>query len=150
MAKPKALLFDMFGTVVDWLNTVAPYLEKQATKRAKGSPTLTDRVSEIEWIKFTKQWRKGYFERTSEIMKAGSGFEDVDEIHLNLLKELVQEHGIEHLWTEIELKQVNNIWHQLNGWPDSSNALKELKESFIIAVLTNGVLEKKIIQVTTR
>jgi 2-haloacid dehalogenase len=140
MRRPRALLFDMFGTVVDWQNTVAPFLEQRA-KRDATSDQLQAAVSVIDWLEFTKSWRQGYFRRTTEIrnQQLHEGFTDVDQIHLELLIELVKKHGIEGLWSSQECADINKIWHRLEGWPDSSEALKKLKKSFIIATLTNGM-----------
>jgi len=39
---------------------------------------------------------------------------------------------------ESERRQLNHVWHRLNGWRDSSEGLLALKKMFIIATLSNG------------
>lgn len=135
MEHPKALLFDMFGTVVDWQNTVAPFLKQQADKKTSGDDLL-----HIDWTEFTKEWRMGYYRKTSQVRSENcrDKFIDVDQIHLELLVELVNKYKIQDLWLHEELVEINQIWHKLDGWPDSSEGLKQLKTQCIVAALTNG------------
>ena len=53
----KALLFDVFGTVVDWQGSVHRLLEKRA--KSEGIE-----LGDIDLLNFTQQWRAGYMRRT--------------------------------------------------------------------------------------
>ncbi|TFK48012.1 haloacid dehalogenase [Heliocybe sulcata] len=124
----KALLFDVFGTVVDWRSTVSRAL-------AESSDASED------WIAFAQEWRAGYMTRTVQTAESGQGTLSVDVMHREILDEMLSSSRWSHLWKiwdEDKRAQLNLVWHKLDGWPDSSEGLYELKKRFIIATLSNG------------
>ncbi|KAL0959145.1 hypothetical protein HGRIS_014432 [Hohenbuehelia grisea] len=130
----EALVFDVFGTVVDWRSSVVDELGKLGKKT--GADESTD------WTAFANEWRKGYMQSTRNVADgAGVGPLNVDVLHRELLDKMLASPSwskLGALWQDEERKQLNLAWHRLNGWPDSSEGLKRLKKTKILATLSNG------------
>ncbi|KAH8926609.1 HAD-like protein, partial [Atractiella rhizophila] len=101
----------------------------------------------IDWLQFTRDWRAGYWRLTKEIASGQStGPTNVDEVHLLLLKDLLQRTEYQAVRAEWEtdvskLSTAVEAWHKLAGWPDSSSALASLhSQGYILSTLSNGSL----------
>ncbi|KAH7115147.1 HAD-like domain-containing protein [Dendryphion nanum] len=146
---PKALLFDVFGTCVDWRTTVTRALYTQAheslNSAAASLPTsvrtkATDMTLE-EWGSFAQRWRDSYKEFTRSLATDPTlPWKTVDEHHLDALADLVSSHDLEGLWTHSELRLLSLIWHRLEPWPDSSPGIAKLNKRAQTATLSNGNL----------
>ncbi|KAF6752015.1 HAD-like domain-containing protein [Ephemerocybe angulata] len=131
MKNVKALLFDVFGTVVDWRTSV------EAELKALGAKHGVD----ADWAKFAQEWRDKYFSGTKRVAVEGAAFTSVDAMHRQILDQMLASpewSSIAPLWSEEELQELNLVWHRLGGWPDSSEGLRALKKNYIIATLSNG------------
>lgn len=124
---PKALVFDTFGTVVDWRGSIIA--EGNAWGKAKG---LT-----IDWARFADRWRAGYAPAMDKVRKGELPWTKLDDLHGMILNDLLQEFGMTGL-SEEEKDHWNRVWHRLTPWPDSVPGLTRLKKKFIIAPLSNG------------
>ncbi|KAH9475798.1 (S)-2-haloacid dehalogenase 4A [Psilocybe cubensis] len=134
MAPIQALIFDVFGTVVDWRSSVVAELELVGKKSGAEKATA-------DWARFAQEWRTGYMTKTRQIAAGASGPRNVDVMHREILDELLTRpewSQIGELWDESTRQSLNLVWHRLNGWPDSVEGLKELKKHTIIATLSNG------------
>lgn len=123
----KALVFDTFGTVVDWRGSITA--EGQAWGKAKG---LT-----IDWARFADRWRAGYAPSMEKVRKGELPWTKLDVLHRMILDDLLKEFQITGL-TEDEKDHWNRVWHRLKPWPDSVAGLARLKKKFSIAPLSNG------------
>ncbi|KAG6907784.1 hypothetical protein DXG01_007391 [Tephrocybe rancida] len=126
----EALLFDVFGTVVDWRRTVEEELVTLATER-----NLT--VTQPDWqADFAQEWRNGYLSTTRAIAGGSPGTSNVDEMHRQILDAMLDTPGSrwKFLAAALDVEQRS----KLNRWPDSTPGLYELKKSFICATLSNG------------
>ncbi len=123
----KALIFDTFGTVVDWRGSIIA--EGAAWEKSKG---LT-----IDWGRFADRWRSGYAPSMEKVRKGQLPWTKLDALHRMLLDDLLKEFGIAGL-TEQEKEHWNLVWHRLNPWPDSVAGLTRLKKQYTIAPLSNG------------
>ncbi|KAK5070730.1 hypothetical protein LTS08_000377 [Lithohypha guttulata] len=140
---PKALLFDVFGTCVDWRSTVTTFLSKTAEDTLSSSssslPSLVRTTAPtIDWGEFAWQWRKSYYEFTRSYDPTTGPFKSVDQHHLLSLIELLREYQLEGLWDEEELQRISMIWHFLDPWSDSAKGLQMLNQKFETATLSNG------------
>jgi 2-haloacid dehalogenase len=125
----KALLFDVFGTVVDWRNSVArelrPFLEGQGVR--------------ADAYEVADAWRRKYKPALEEIRTGRRPFVRLDVLHRENLESLLADYGIEAgRISEQQLNDLNLIWHRLDPWPDSVVGLWRLKQRFMIAPLSNG------------
>src|SRR5438105_3377726 len=127
----RALLFDVFGTVVDWRSTVV--WEGEALARHHGWPA--DRVN---WPAFADTWRReGYSAAIGRIARGEAPWARVDELHRHMLDDLLAGYGVDEL-DEPEIDHFNRVWHRLAPWPDAVPGLTRLRHRYTIAPLSNG------------
>jgi 2-haloacid dehalogenase len=127
MPSVKALVFDTFGTIVDWRGSIIE--EGQAWGKAK--------QLQIDWATFADRWRAGYGPAMNRVRKGELPWTKLDDLHRMILEQLLKEFRIEGL-TEEEKDHWNRVWHRLKPWPDSVPGLIRLKTKYIIAPLSNG------------
>lgn len=125
----KILLFDTFGTVVDWRGSVTA--EGEQLGRAKGL--------QVDWAAFADAWRAGYPRAMNRVRNGDLPWTKLDRLHRMLLDDLLTTFKIAGL-SEAEKDQLNNVWHRLDPWPDAVEGLTRLKRRFVIAPLSNGNL----------
>ncbi|MBR1220327.1 haloacid dehalogenase type II [Bradyrhizobium sp. U87765 SZCCT0131] len=124
----KALLFDVFGTVVDWRGSLITELTAWAQARGVRG----------DWTALVDAWRAAYVPSMNEVRKHPErGFVNLDALHRASLERLVAEQGIAGM-TAADLDHVTRGWHRLNPWPDSVSGLTRLKTRFVISPLSNG------------
>lgn len=123
----KALLFDVFGTVVDWRGGVIREGEKLG--REKGL--------DVDWSAFADAWRGRYQPSMQRVRSGKIPWQKLDVLHRVSLEELLEEFEITGL-TEEDKDELNRAWHRLDPWPDSVAGLSRLKRRYTIAPLSNG------------
>jgi 2-haloacid dehalogenase len=123
----KALVFDVFGTVVDWRGSII----REATQWGQAKDL------QIDWGKFVDQWRAGYGPSMEKVRKGTLPWTKLDDLHRMILDDLLKQYNITGL-TEEEKDHWNRVWHRLSGWPDAVEGLTRLKKNFVIATLSNG------------
>jgi 2-haloacid dehalogenase len=124
---PRALVFDVFGTVVDWRTSVAA--EVDALAKRKGFT--------VDGAKFADAWRAGYAPSMNRVRTGELPWTKLDALHRMTLDRILTEFTIAGL-SEAEKDDLNRAWHRLRPWPDSVSGLTRLKKKFIIAPLSNG------------
>ncbi|MFP6771034.1 MAG: haloacid dehalogenase type II [Alphaproteobacteria bacterium] len=127
----KALLFDVFGTVVDWRSSIIA--EGEAFGRDHNSCDGLD----IDWAAFADAWRAKYQPAMRQVREGQRGWVKLDDLHHENLLELLEEFSISGLSGD-EIDHWNRVWHRLNPWPDTVAGLTRLKAGFVIATLSNG------------
>jgi 2-haloacid dehalogenase len=127
LASVKALVFDTFGTVVDWRSSVAGEIEQLA--KHKGF--------QVDAVKFADAWRAGYGPSMNRVRTGELPWTRLDALHRMTLDKLLVDFHVPAL-TEAETDDLNRAWHRLQPWPDAVSALTRLKKKFIIAPLSNG------------
>ncbi len=125
----QVLVFDTFGTVVDWRSSVIAEGEKLG--KAKGL--------NVDWAAFTDRWRGGYGPAMNRVRTGELPWTKLDVLNRMTLEGLLAEFRIEGL-TEAEKDHFNRAWHRLNAWPDAVSGLTRLKERYVVAPLSNGNL----------
>jgi 2-haloacid dehalogenase len=126
-ASVKLLVFDTFGTVVDWRSSVAA--EGEQLGRAKGFT--------VDWPAFADAWRGGYGPSMNRVRRGELPWTKLDVLHRMILDELLVKFKMDGL-TEEEKVHLNKVWHRLKPWPDAVEGLTRLKKRYIIAPLSNG------------
>lgn len=129
MALPnvQALAFDVFGTVVDWRDSVIREGEELGRKKDL----------DVDWAAFVDAWRGRYKPSMDKVRSGELPWANLDALHRASLEELLEEFGIAGL-TEEEKDHLNKAWHRLEPWPDSVAGLTRLKEKYILTTLSNG------------
>ena len=123
----KALIFDVFGTVVDWRSSIIK--QCQDLGQVKGI--------EADWDAFADAWRSQYRPFMDKVRTGELPWTNLDALHRMSLDVVLAEFGIKGL-SEEEKSEMNFFWHRLRPWPDSVPGLYRLKHQFIIAPMSNG------------
>ncbi len=123
----KALVFDVFGTVVDWRTSVAREVEAIATQKGV----------KIDGAAFADAWRAQYAPSMNRVRTGELPWTKLDDLHRTVLDRILPEFGLAGL-TEAEKVALNRAWHRLQPWPDVVAGLTRLKKRFIVAPLSNG------------
>ncbi|KAI1876207.1 uncharacterized protein JN550_001703 [Neoarthrinium moseri] len=142
----KALLFDVFGTVVNWRSTVHAELVKRAREKLSSPGSLPEplraRLQKItdddDWARFAQEWRNSYGKFTRTFVPGQTPWKDIDTHHHDSLLELLEAWSIRAAYTETEVRSLSLIWHYLAPWPDSSAGLAKLGTAYTTATLSNG------------
>jgi len=123
----KALVFDTFGTVVDWRTSIIRQLsELGARKHLKA-----------DWEAFADAWRAGYHPAMERIRRSERPFVTIDVLHRERLDELLNSLRISGL-SEADKLDLIRVWHRLDPWPDSVGGLQRLKPRYILSTFSNG------------
>lgn len=123
----RALVFDVFGTVVDWRASIIR--EGQMLSAAKGL--------RVDWPAFADAWRAGYAPAMDRTRGADQAWASIDTLHRRILDTLLPRFGLQSL-DEAERAALNLVWHRLMPWPDSVAGLHRLKSRFVTGTLSNG------------
>lgn len=125
--EPKALLFDVFGTVVDWRTSATRELASFGKSRGL----------DADWEAFADDWR-GLYQPSMEAVRSGQrSFAILDDLHRESLMKLIAKYQLPD-FSSTEVEQLVSIWHRLKPWPDVNDGLFRLKRRFIIGTLSNG------------
>ena len=122
-----ALLFDVFGTVVDWRSGVI----RDVTEVARQSGQAVDAAA------FADAWRADYAPAMGEVRRGELPWTRLDDLHRRTLDRLLPEYGLGGL-DEEQRHWLNTCWHRLDPWPDALAGLHRLKQDFVIATFSNG------------
>ena len=123
----KALVFDVFGTVVDWRSSIIEQL--QAFGREKGI--------NLNWEAFVDDWKRCYRPGMDAVREGRLPWTNVDGIFRKKLNALLGEYGVTGL-SEPETTHLNRVWYRLKPWPDVVSGLTRLKEKYVLSTLSNG------------
>jgi 2-haloacid dehalogenase len=118
----RAVVFDVFGTLVDWRSGIA------AAFRAGGVPGDPEQLAD--------GWRERYAPILFEVNEGRRPWGNFDELHLATLDDLLAAHDL-----ELSLEQRRRLvgaWHALDPWPDVREGLEALRRRRVTATLSNG------------
>jgi 2-haloacid dehalogenase len=124
----KALVFDVFGTVVDWRTSLISDFTAWSERRG----------IKADWTALVDGWRGLYSASMDEVRAHPErGYVILDVLHRRSLERLVAKLGITGL-TDADLDYLTKGWHRLHPWADSVAGLTRLKSKYIISPLSNG------------
>ncbi len=123
----KAMVFDTFGSVVDWRGSIIRDLTRWGNENGFAA----------DWAAFADKWRGMYQPSMEQVRNGQRPWTILDVLHRESLDVLIEEFGLQAM-TEAQRVYVNCVWHRLDGWPDSVGGLSRLKSKYIIAPLSNG------------
>jgi 2-haloacid dehalogenase len=127
MHQVKALIFDVFGTLVDWRSSIA-----RETRKAL-SPLGID----TDWLAFADAWRNEYQPAMQEVRSGQVPFCKLDRLHRRNLDIVLERAGLERV-DETVRRELNLAWHRLDAWPDAAPGLHRLRAQFRLAPCSNG------------
>jgi len=114
----KALIFDVFGTCVDWRSSVA----REVAAALPG----------VDAEAFATAWRAEYDPAMARIREGGRGYVPLDDLHLENLHKVAADFGI------TAPDDLSAAWERLDPWPDVVEGLTALRTHHIIAPCSNG------------
>ena len=125
---PKALLFDVFGTCVDWRSGVAR--EGEALGRRLG-------ITGVDWFAFADAWREQYQPQMETVRSGERPWVTLDVLHRASLDLVLAAFGLDDVPAAAR-DELTLAWHRLDPWPDVVEGLTRLKSRYIIAPCSNG------------
>jgi len=123
----KMLVFDTFGTVVDWRGTII----------AEGQKLSQAKDFKIDWAAFADAWRTEYAPSMTRVRRGELPWTNLDALHRMSLDKILSKFKIDQLSAE-EIAHLNKVWHRCRPWPDSVPGLTRLRTQYFIAPLSNG------------
>ncbi len=123
----EALLFDVFGTVVDWRTSLIRMFEGFGRERGLMA----------DWAALVDDWRAAYQPSMDTVRRGQRPFVTLDVLHRESLDRLLAQHGLDQLG-ESDRRWLSDGWHRLDPWPDVVPGLTRLKRKYVIATLSNG------------
>jgi 2-haloacid dehalogenase len=118
----RALIFDVFGTLVDWRSGIA------GAFREAGVPGDADELADA--------WRARYVPILTEVNDDVRPWGNFDDLHSVTLDDLLGERGIA-LPLE-ERRRLVAAWHRLDPWPDVRTGLEAIRHGHVLSTLSNG------------
>ena len=124
----RALLFDVFGTVVDWRRGVAREVDAFSARRGLA----------VDAEAFADAWR-GKYQPSMETIRSGSrGYVVLDVLHRENLDATLKDFDLEDTVGAADRDALNRAWEKLPPWPDAVPGLTRLKTRYAIAPCSNG------------
>lgn len=127
METPIALLFDVFGTVVDWRTSLIRQLQQFGT----------DHRLDADWVALADDWRAAYQPSMDAVRSGARPWTNLEHLHRESLDRLLAKRGLDTV-SETQRQRLVLAWHSLDPWPDSVAGLTRLKSRYIIGTLSNG------------
>ena len=123
----QAILFDVFGTVVDWRTSLIEELSGWGGLRGM----------QVDWTGLVDTWRGAYAPSMDRVRRGELPWTNLDALHHATLREIGPQFGLVGL-SDDDMEWVNRGWHRLRPWPDSVAGLHALHARYILALLSNG------------
>ncbi len=124
---PKALLFDVFGTLVDWRTSIARESEQ----------VLKPLGVAVDWLAFADAWRGEYQGAMDQVRDGHIAFCKLDILHRRNLDLIMPRFNISGI-AENALQYLNLAWHRLDAWPDVASGMSRLRRRHLLAPCSNG------------
>ena len=128
LATIQAIAFDVQGTCVDFHQPILRMGE--AVNRAKGL--------DIDWAVLSSEWRDLYRTALDQVIVGHRPCLRVDRIYREALDALLERRDLSKVFTTSERDDLNQIWNQLDPWPDSVDGLAKLRQHFVTSTLSNA------------
>ena len=127
--QPKALLFDVFGTLVDWRTSIARESEQ----------ILKPLGVTVDWLAFADAWRGEYQGAMDQVRDGHIPFCKLDVLHRRNLDRILPRFNISGIG-EDTLQHLNLAWHRLDAWPDVPPGMARLRRRHLLAPCSNGTI----------
>jgi 2-haloacid dehalogenase len=117
----RVLLFDVFGTVVDWRSSLIEIAEATSVP--------------ADWPAIMDDWRRAYAPALDRVRRQ-SKWRDLDEVQRETLDDVLAAHGVSLSGADRET--LIRGYRRLRPWPDAREGLERLRGGFVTATLSNG------------
>lgn len=123
----RALVFDVFGTLVDWRSGVA----REAAR------LLAPVAPDLDAGAFADAWRAQYNPSMETVRSGARPYVDLDTLQAESLPGVLAQFGIAGV-SEAVQRELVQAWHRLDAWPEVPDALRRLREKHLLAPVSNG------------
>ncbi len=125
----RAILFDTFGTVVDWRSGIAEAVRQFAQRHHIA----------LEPTDFAAQWRGRYQPALEAVRSGRRDFTSLDVLHRENLEASLRAVGVApESVPDADLTALARSWRWLPAWPDSVAGISVMKRHVIVGPLSNG------------
>jgi 2-haloacid dehalogenase len=124
----RVLLFDVFGTLVDWRASLIELAEAMASRRG---------LQAADWSAIVDDWRRAY-QPAMDRIRQGEPWRDLDSLQHETLDEVLTRHDVR--LPPVDRDELVRGWRRLRPWPDSRAGLDRLRHKYLTATLSNGHL----------
>jgi 2-haloacid dehalogenase len=125
----EVLLFDVFGTVVDWRTSLQKWLQRFGRENH----------FQADWAALVDDWRAAYEPAMARVREGKRSYVTLDVLHAESLEPLLAKYGLDKA-LESDRRAIARAWRWLEPWPDSVAGLTRLKRNYVIGTLSNGGL----------
>jgi len=125
----EVLLFDVFGTVVDWRTSLDKWFQRFGRNHNL----------EADWLGLVDDWRAAYAPSMARVRQGERSYVTLDVLHRESLDPLLVQYGLGST-SESDRRQMARAWRWLDPWPDTIAGLTRLKRKYVIGTLSNGGL----------
>jgi 2-haloacid dehalogenase len=122
------LLFDVFGTLVDWHGCIA--------REVAGS--LGSLGIAVEASAFAQAWRAQYQPAMQAVRSGQQPYSNLDVLHRRNLDLVLSDLGLLAGVDDIVRTHLTQAWHRLDAWPDVAAGLAALRQRHWLAPCSNG------------
>lgn len=129
----RAVLFDTFGTVVDWRTGMIEAITAWAA-----SERLT-----ADWPAFVDQWRTCEDPGKRAVREQRTPWRNLEDIHRAALPPLLEKHGLAGT-SAAQQAWLLRAWSLGRAWPDTVAGLERIKRHGPIASLSNGSMAQMV------
>jgi 2-haloacid dehalogenase len=123
----RILLFDVFGTLVDWRGSLIVLAEATGVRVGLAA----------DWAAIVDDWRRAY-QPAMDLVRQGAPWRDLDALQRETLDDVLAQRQVPLSAADREVLVMG--WRQLRPWPDCREGLDRLRRRYITATLSNGHL----------
>lgn len=128
VARPEALIFDVFGTCVDWRGSMAR--EGAALGERLG-------IESVDWVAVADAWRGQYQPQMETVRSGQRPWVTLDQLHRESLDGVLAQFGLDMV-PAAERDTFTDGWRCLDPWPDVPSGLQRLRRRYLLAPNSNG------------
>lgn len=133
MAHLKAILFDLFGTTVDWLSGI----------RTRGRELEAKNGIKADWTELAKAWRARYPHAIGPVREGQRKWADFKTLHREELDRIADQFGLQDV-SAADRDWLTCGWSLLPPWPEVRSGLSRLRKQFIVGPLSNASLRQEV------
>ncbi len=127
-ALPSAMIFDVFGTLVDYRTSVA-----REVRRA-----FECCGQDVDSLAFADAWRAAYEPSMEPVRSGGRPYVPLDVLHYENLCSVLRQFELAGILSHDRKIELSRAWERLDPWPDAVAGLNRLKAATLIAPCSNG------------
>lgn len=135
----KAIVFDTVGTLLDTYGSI--------TK--KGAQFTEARGIQVDWIKLLDEWRAEWRRLTDQIAQGAAPWRSADFVYREALDKALAPYDWSAKLSAGDRNQLNDLWYEIDPWPDTRPGLERLRKRYTLSTLSNGSMASLIRMIKT-